>query len=76
MLEKNISGLPVIDKEGKLKGIVSESDVIRLNPSKSLFSRGTVRSTPVFCAEILAVWNSCHTNTTNGIKMKETSLAI
>ena len=30
MLEKNISGLPVIDKEGKLIGIVSESDVIRL----------------------------------------------
>ncbi len=30
MLEKNISGLPVVDKERKLKGIVSESDIIRL----------------------------------------------
>lgn len=30
MLEKNISGIPVVDVDGKLKGIVSESDVIRL----------------------------------------------
>ena len=30
MLEKNISGLPVVEKGGELKGIVSESDIIRL----------------------------------------------
>ncbi len=30
MLENNISGIPVVDNDGKLKGIVSESDVIRL----------------------------------------------
>ena len=30
MLEKNISGIPIVDENGKLKGIVSESDVIRL----------------------------------------------
>ena len=30
MLAKNISGIPVIDRNGKMKGIVSESDVIRL----------------------------------------------
>jgi CBS domain-containing protein len=30
MFEKNISGIPVVDGDGKLKGIVSEADVIRL----------------------------------------------
>lgn len=30
MFEKNISGIPVVDKAGRLEGIVSESDVIRL----------------------------------------------
>ncbi len=30
MLEKSISGIPVINGNGQLKGIVSESDVIRL----------------------------------------------
>ncbi|MDO9535368.1 MAG: CBS domain-containing protein [Bacillota bacterium] len=30
MLEKNISGIPVVDGNGKLEGIVSEWDVIRL----------------------------------------------
>lgn len=30
MFENNISGIPIIDEERKLKGIVSESDVIRL----------------------------------------------
>ncbi len=30
MLEKNISGVPIVDSDGKLKGIVSGSDVICL----------------------------------------------
>lgn len=30
MLDHNISGIPVISEKGELKGIVSESDVIRL----------------------------------------------
>lgn len=30
MNDRNISGLPVVDNDGKLRGIVSESDVIRL----------------------------------------------
>lgn len=30
MLKHNISGIPVVDGDGNLKGIVSESDVIRL----------------------------------------------
>src|SRR5450830_281746 len=31
LLENKISGVPVIDKEGKLIGIVSEADIIREN---------------------------------------------
>lgn len=30
MFNKNISGIPVVDEAGRLEGIVSESDVIRL----------------------------------------------
>ena len=30
MLDKNISGIPVVDEKGELKGVVSESDVLRL----------------------------------------------
>lgn len=30
MLQANISGLPVIDEKGKVTGIISESDIIRL----------------------------------------------
>ncbi len=30
MLEKKISGLPVVDAEGKIQGIITESDIFRL----------------------------------------------
>ena len=51
MLEKKFSGLPVVDDQGKLVGIITESDIFRA--FQEVLSAGAAATSLVFAAHAL-----------------------